>query len=93
MTTPAIDWLKDPDAVLDWPFDWSQWLADGENITTSVMTVSAGLVLNSSGFSATSTVAWLSGGTPGIPYTLANRVTTSQGRTDERTITIRVQNR
>ena len=87
------DWLKDPDAVLDWRWDWSDWLADGESITESEMTVSAGLVKNSDSFSATSATVWLSGGTPGTPYSVANRITTSVGRIDERTITIRVTNR
>lgn len=89
----VTDWVKDPDAVLDWRWDWSEWLADGETITASVFTVSAGLVKNSDTHSATSATVWLSGGTPGTPYSVANRITTSAGRTDERTITIRVTNR
>lgn len=87
------DWVKDPEAVLDWRWDWSEWLADGEVIVTSVMTVSAGIVFESDSHSATSTTVWLSGGTSGQPYSVANRITTSAGRTDERTITIRVTNR
>ena len=87
------DWEKDPDAVLDWRWDWSSWLADGESIIASIMTVSAGLVMDSNSFSATSTTVWLSGGTSSQPYSVANRITTSAGRTDERTITIRVTNR
>ncbi len=89
----TTDWIKDPDAVLDWRWDWTEWLADGESIIASTVTVSAGLVLDSSGNSITSATAWLSGGTPGVVYSVANRITTSAGRTDERTITIRVTNR
>jgi hypothetical protein len=89
----AADWQKDPESVLDWRFDWTEWLADGEAIEDSVMTVSAGIVLESSSYSPTSTTAWLSGGSVGSTYSLANRVTTSAGRTDERTVTIRVTNR
>lgn len=89
----VTDWVKDPDAVLDWRWDWSEWLADGEVIIASLFTVSAGLVKNSDTFSATSATVWLSGGTPGTPYSVANRITTSAGRIDERTITIRVTNR
>lgn len=88
------DWEKDPQAVLDWIWDWGdEWLDSGETIVTSVMTVSAGLVLDSSTNSTTTATAWLSGGTAGQPYTVANRITTSVGRVDERTITIRVTNR
>jgi hypothetical protein len=88
-------YLKDPEAVLDWVFDWSDWLAVGETILSRVITVATGLVKDSdtiTGGSTTVTV-WLSGGTAGVSYTVACRIVTSSGRTDERTITIRVQQR
>jgi hypothetical protein len=89
----VTDWEKDPDAVLPWSWDWTDWLDDGESIVESVMTVSAGLVKDSDSYSATSTTVWLSGGSPGTPYSVANRIETSMGKVDERTITIRVTNR
>ncbi len=91
--TTITDWLKDPDATLDWRFDWTEWLDDGETITGSVMTVSAGLVLVSQTNSVSAATVWLSGGTTGAVYSVANRITTSAGRIDERTLTIRVTNR
>lgn len=57
------------------------------------MTVSAGLVLVSQTNSVSAATVWLSGGTTGAVYSVANRVTTSAGRIDERTLTIRVTNR
>lgn len=89
----ATTWEKDPDAVLDWVWDWSDWLAPGETISVSDFTVSAGLDLDSDSNTLASATAWLSGGVPGTPYLVANRITTSAGRTDERSITIRVKNR
>lgn len=85
--------IKDPDAVLDYPFDWSDWLKPGETITTSAFAVSAGLSLDSSSNTLSSATAWLSGGTPSTPYLVTNHITTSAGRADDRSITIRVQNR
>ncbi len=41
----------------------------------------------------TLTTVWLSGGTAGATYRAACRITTAQGRTDERSITIRCANR
>ncbi|WP_457726945.1 phage fiber-tail adaptor protein [Streptomyces rimosus] len=38
----AADWTKGPYATLDWRWDWTDWLADGEVITASTMTASAG---------------------------------------------------
>ena len=87
------DFVKDPDAVLDYTFDWSRWLATDEKISTSDVTVSAGITLTSDTNSDTQAVAWVSGGASGQPYTITNRITTDKGRTDDRTITIRVTNR
>lgn len=89
----VTDWEKDPDAKLPWSWDWTDWLAEGETIVESEMTVSAGLVKESESHSATSATVWLSGGSPGTPYSVANRIETSMGKIDERTITIRVTNR
>lgn len=88
-----MDWEKDPEADLPWHFDWSEWLEDGESITASVMTASAGVTLHDAGFSATDTTVWVTGGTVGNIYQVSNRITTSQAKIDERSIRIRVKNR
>ena len=84
---------KDPAAVLDYAFDWAAWLAAGETITAHTVTVPAGITKDTSAAAAGIVTVWLSGGTVGDAYPVACRVTTSQGRTDERTITVRVHNR
>jgi hypothetical protein len=100
----ADSFLKDPSAVLDYRFDWaaltngtgeSDWLASGETISTSTVTAASGLTVDSSSIvsSSTAVVCWLSGGTAGQSYTVTNRVVTSGGRTDERTITVKVTDR
>ena len=89
----ADDWTKDPDAKLDWHFDWINWLEQGETITTSSFDVTAGIAVESSTNTTTNTTVWLSGGRPGQNYRVTNRVTTTAGRTDERSITIRVRDR
>lgn len=91
MTTFA----KDPDAVLDYGFDWSRWLDEGETITASTWAVDDdGLTIdNDTLFDDTTTVVWLSGGTAGAFYRLTNHITTSDGREDDRTHTISVRER
>lgn len=89
----AVDFVKDPDAVLDFMFDWSGWLSSGEQIQTSTMIVSAGINLDSSTNTSSKATAWISGGTSGVPYTITNRIVTNQGRTDDRSMTIRVTDR
>lgn len=86
-------YTMDSDAVLDFAWDWSQWLSNLETINSIVVTASPGITVNSTSNTTTKVTVWLSNGTAGQPYTVACRVTTNQGRTDERTITIRVTNR
>jgi hypothetical protein len=90
----VTQYLKDPDAVLDYVFDWSPWLADSETITAHTLTVDDDLTLDSHSVDGTSVTAWLAGGTARTAsYKVACRITTSAGRTDERTMSIRVTNR
>lgn len=84
---------KDPEAVLDWQFDWSSWLADAETISSHTVTAPAGLTLDSSTESGGVVTAWLSGGTDGERYTVECLITTTAGRTDERSITVAVRER
>lgn len=85
--------IKDPSAVLDWMFDWSDWLASGETITDHTITVDTGITNDSSTEDAGKVTVWLSGGTAGENYKVACLIVTSAGRTDERTIWIKVTNR
>ena len=85
--------LKDPSAVLDYAFDWTEWLATGETITDHTITADTGITVDSSTELDGKVTVWLSGGTAGINYKVACKITTSAGRTDERTIWIKVTNR
>ncbi|NLD61161.1 hypothetical protein GX645_01745 [Candidatus Sumerlaeota bacterium] len=85
--------LKDPSAVLDYVFDWNEWLATGETITDHTITADTGITVDSSTEDAGKVTVWLSGGTAGINYKVACLITTSAGRTDERTIWIKVTDR
>ena len=84
---------KDPSAVLDYAFDWTGWLAAGETITDHTITADTGITVDSSTESDGKVTVWLSGGTAGINYKVACLVETSAGRTDERTLWIRVVDR
>lgn len=86
-------YIKDPNAVLDYGFDWSSWLATGETISTSTWVVPTGITKDSDSKTTTTTTIWLSGGTDGENYDVVNRIVTSAGRTDDRAITIKVRNR
>ena len=90
-----MNFTKDPEAVLDYSIDWTDWL-DGDAIATSTWIAptetGSPTVVASSNTSKIATV-WLSGGTVGANYTVTNRITTAGGRTEDRSITIRVRER
>ena len=90
--TEAI-FIKDPDAVLDYAFDWNTWLASGETISSRVVTADTGLTKVSDSESSGIVTAWLSGGTAGTSYNVACKIVTSDGRTEERSITVLVRER
>ena len=79
---------KDPNATLDFVFDWSAWLEDTETITSHEITAAEGIVVDSSTEAAGKITVWLSGGTESHDYRVACKIVTSSGRTDERTMTI-----
>ena len=84
---------KDPSAILDYAFDWSTWLATGETISSHVVTADSGLTKDSDSESDGIVTAWLSGGTAGTNYNVACKIVTSDSRTEERSVTILVQER
>lgn len=90
----ATTFSLDPDANLDFAQDWSAWLADGETIISQTVTASSANVTVGT-VTATSTVvtAWLSAGVDGSVVQVTYHIETSQGRIDDRTLTIRVNER
>lgn len=83
--------VKDPDAVLDYEWDWSAWLtAVGDTIDTATFIPDDGITVDSSSNTATSVVAWVSGGTAGASHDVVCRITTLGGRTDDRTATFKI---
>lgn len=91
----GLTFVKDPDAVLDYAFDWNDaddpWLATLETIDSYVVTVPSGITLESDAQADGVVTIFLSGGTSGTSYKVRCAITTSQGRTQEKAITIRVE--
>ncbi len=96
--------VKDPDALLDYVFDWapltnnrlhakSDWLEANETITAATVTADSGLTVSNVSFTDTAVVAWLSGGVAGESYTVRCRITTSAGRIDDRSVEVQIVDR
>lgn len=90
--------LKDPDAVLDYSIDWgAEYLATGDLLTQSDWSVipdeAGGVTIVGRDFDASTSTVKASGGVPGKIYRLVNQVVTESGRTDDRSIVLRVEKR
>jgi hypothetical protein len=91
--------VKDPQAILDYTVDWTDWLK-GDTISTSSWTVSPGITVGdgTNGAAApsktdTKTTIWFISGTLGVDYLATNRIVTVAGRTEDRTITVTVRDK
>lgn len=91
--------IKDPQAIIDYSIDWSDWLAAGDSLMTgspadgSQWIVPSDLTNEQDSNDSDSTTIWLSGGINGQNYTVTNRVTSTAGRMEDRSIQIMVRNR
>lgn len=89
--------LKDPGASLDWTVDWAAGYLDGQTIADSQWSAhpeeSGGIAIAATALQPTRTAVTLAGGVPGHVYRISNRVTLSDGRLDERALTVRVEER
>lgn len=90
--------FKDPSEVLDYPVNWGgpspgPWLVGSDTITAAVSTTDAGMTVNSTTFTGTTTTTWLAGGVAGSDYRVVIHVTTAAGRQGERTILIKCRDR
>lgn len=84
---------QDPDAVLDYQWDWSDWLEPGETIASYTLESSdPALVLTNVSASTTAVTAYVSGGTAGRTYDVTNHIVSSLGREDDGIITFVITN-
>jgi hypothetical protein len=89
--------LKDPQAILDYGIDWPpNWVGDAAiSSVLWVVTPSepGGIVVQDEVVEDLRTSVRLGGGVPGHVYRVAASVILSDGRADERSLTLRVEER
>ena len=90
---------KDPYAVLDYSLNWTNWMPDGETISSISVTVetisgdASPLTLDSSTNTDYISTAFLSGGTAGNIYNVEYKIVTSGSKQDSRNLRIKVVER
>lgn len=89
---------KDPNDLLDYQIDWlgdetDQGFLYGTNdtIDTSTWIVPDGITSEAETSTDSTTTIWLSGGTAGETYQLTNRITTTDGRTKDKSMKLPVK--
>jgi len=89
------NYVKDPAALLDYSWDWSEWLAEiGDTISSATVTVPDGLTAVGDPVVGSPFVTqFVEGGVLESVYRMVCQITTAGGRVDERSIylTIREQ--
>lgn len=89
--------VKDPGARIDFEFDWHTAYPDGQAVVASDWTVvpdeDGGIFVPASAHDLLQATATLAGGVAGHVYRITNRVTMSDGQIDERSVTMRVEER
>ena len=89
--------VKDPAAAVDYAIDWSAGYLTGQAIEASTWAVLPGgadaVRIEASAIAGDETVATIAGGVVGAVYRVTNSVAFSDARHDERTLTLRVENR
>ena len=86
--------IKDPDAILDYPIDFSAWLDDiSDTYASHTVTTTEGLVCDSSSEAAGIITPILSGGTLGKLASFTIHIVTTGGLEDDRTFWLRIVDR
>lgn len=89
---PTID--KDPDAVLDYSFDFAPWLTPlSDTIASADFILETPLEEDRRVVETLTAVVWLKGGVPGSTHRATCRITTTAGRVDDRSIFLKIKQR
>lgn len=80
---------QDPQAVLNYEWDWSLWLHAGETIVSYTLVADpAGVLTITPSDTPTAVTALVGGGIHGTTYEITNHIVTSEGREDDAIISI-----
>lgn len=87
---------KDPDSILDYSIDWgTNWLNEGDEIEYSTWSIkpshTAGLSIESTTNTLTTTKVIVSSGSGGREYRLTNTINTIDGLREDQTLIIEIE--
>jgi hypothetical protein len=88
------NFIKDPDAILDYQVDWSELLDQvSDYIVSAAVSADTTITVHAQTFTSASHTIWLRGGTVGTRSRVRSKIWTQGGRVDERSITVLTRER
>lgn len=94
MSTPNNIWEHDPDARLDYTWDWTAFLADGETIASAEIIPADGITASDTDHDEATVTTWITTTLPaGQTHEVVCHMTTSAGRIDDRKIKLTIRER
>ena len=86
------NFTKQPVDVVDYDIDYSEWLTTGDNVQSTVVTVTPeGLTVDSVFVNDPRVKIWVSGGTNGTTYKITATTTTADGRVKQDEFRVKVK--
>lgn len=82
----------DPDATLDYSWDWQAWLGSDTIVSTTVTTPDTSLSISNVTHTDTAVTAWISGGTDKVSADVTCHIVTDAGREDDWVLRLDVRN-
>lgn len=91
----SMNLTHDPNAHLDYEWDWTGWLATGETISSHTISVlpPGEMVLDNESATSNTVTVWIAGGVPGRTYHVTCHIVTNQTRQDDRKFILSVKDR
>jgi hypothetical protein len=86
--------IKDPDAILDYPIDYSAWLLDlNDTYYAHTTSVTGGITVDASSYLGGCIIPMISGGNVGETASFTIHIITTGGREDDRTFWLNIVER
>lgn len=86
----SATYYQDPVSTLDYNIDWTAWLG-GDTISSSTWITHPDITISNTTFTGVITTVYLTGGTAGKTYKVKNKISTTNGRTEEETFDLTIR--
>ncbi len=91
MSTTTVRQNKDADAILDYVFDWEEFVdADSDTITSATVSAPAGITITATTITVSTVRVFVTGGSEGTTYPIVNHILTVGGREEDKVLELTI---